>query len=168
MPSQQKRVRRASVSDAVSERARLMKPLSSMAHLNVSMARHPSPKAKSQNQTAHPDLDYNSSDPYKAEPEFEAPQMATSYPPQSEIRNELDPIVAERSQETNLPKADPKERHYLWGACGVMIGTSIGAIPSVGRFIATNLLSYEGFLQVIMFFSSLTLGIFLWMTLSRR
>jgi hypothetical protein len=183
MPSQQKRVRRASVSDALSERSRLMSPLSHIAHISKVQAR-PSDD--------HQDLRTES--PIKV-PEFVNTQYSVPEEiPRIESKTYAESIsTASSSQQHNeketkksmpheLPRSiedqdepkffnrvnDIKEGQYLWGACGVMLGTAIGAIPAIWRFIGTNSLSFEGFVQIILFFSSLTLGLFLLMTGSRR
>jgi hypothetical protein len=189
MPSQQKRVRRASVSDALSERTRSLMTHSPIAHLNIGLSR-----PIGQNQ--EPRLDNSSLLPQKSispEPQVVGATIAPANPSLSEqgynhraeatetgsvqprfqtqineAGNTIESSNDMTDQTSTKPDREHKERHYLWGACGVMIGTSIGALPSVWRFMATNALSYEGFVQVILFSSSLTLGLFLWMTLSRR
>jgi hypothetical protein len=189
MPSQQKRVRRASVSDALSERTRSLMTHSPIAHLNIGLSRPIGqnqepildnslllPQATKSPEPHVVDATTAPANPSLSEQGYnhtvEAPETGSVQPRfQSQINEAGNTIDSSKDVTDQTPTKldrEHKERHYLWGACGVMIGTSIGALPSVSRFMATNALSYEGFVQIIMFSSSLTLGLFLWMTLSRR
>lgn len=78
-------------------------------------------------------------------------------------------IVSDEQLEALKAHRGGIEQPLLWASLGVCAGSATGSISALGRFLAGGVLTMEGFVQNICFFSSLIAAVVLVVvTLPRR